>query len=58
MLVRAVLLFLIVIAALAFFGRLRLPGPRKPQGRLNARKCPKCGTYRIGKGPCSCGYEG
>lgn len=51
MIVKAVTLFLIFIAVLAMFGRLRLPG----QKRLSAQRCPKCRRLRIGKGPCSCG---
>ncbi|MEV8467137.1 hypothetical protein AB0T83_10130 [Fluviibacterium sp. DFM31] len=50
MLVKIVTFFLIGMAVLAMFGRLRLPG----QGKLEARKCRDCGTYRIGKGPCRC----
>jgi len=52
--VKAVTLFLIGMAVLAMFGRLRLPGTRRP----GSVKCPACGAYRIGKGPCSCGHEG
>jgi uncharacterized OB-fold protein len=48
--VKIVLLFLIGMGVLAMFGRLRFPG----QKRLAAAKCPRCGKYRIGKGPCSC----
>jgi len=51
MIIKIVFLFLIGILVLAMFGRLRFPGQR----RLESRKCPKCGRYRIGKGPCSCG---
>ena len=51
MIVKAVTLFLIFIAVLAMFGRLRLPG----RTRLEARRCPECGRLRIGKGPCACG---
>ena len=51
MIVKAVILFLVFIAVLAMFGRLRLPG----QKRLVARRCRKCGRPRIGKGPCACG---
>ncbi len=58
MLIRVILLFLVLMAALAMFGKLKLPGSRRPPGRLDARKCPKCGTYRVGKGPCNCGYDG
>ena len=57
MLLRVILLFLVVIAALAMFGRLRLPLPKR-RDRLEARKCSKCGTYRIGKGACRCGHDG
>jgi hypothetical protein len=52
MLVKVVTFFLIGIAILAMFGRLRFPG----QTRLKNAKCAKCGRYIIGKGPCSCGH--
>ncbi len=48
--VKAVTFFLIGILVLAMFGRLRLPG----QKRLASHKCPSCGRYRIGRGPCPC----
>ncbi len=51
MLVKAVTLFLIFMAVLAMFGRLRLPGRK----RLETARCPECGRLRIGKGPCACG---
>ena len=51
MIVKIVFLFLIAMGVLAMFGRLRFPG----QNRLQSMKCPRCGRYRIGKGPCSCG---
>lgn len=51
MIIKVVTLFLIGMAVLAMFGRLRLPGSK----RLGSRKCPDCGRYRIGKGPCDCG---
>jgi hypothetical protein len=50
MVVKIVLLFLLGMAVLAMFGRLRFPG----QKRLETAKCPSCGRYRIGKGPCPC----
>ena len=53
MLIKIISLFFIFIAILALIGRLRLPGRRKTD-RLTARKCPKCGTFRIGPGPCPC----
>lgn len=48
---KTVFLFLIGMAVLAMFGRLRFPGQKK----LQALKCPGCGRYRIGRGPCPCG---
>jgi len=42
---------------LAMFGRLRTPkitNPLKRDKKLDARKCPKCGSYILGKGPCAC----
>ena len=54
MLVKVVTFFLIGIAVLAMFGRLRFPG----QTRLKNAKCVKCGRYSIGQGPCSCGHIG
>ena len=50
---KIVIFFLIGICILAMLGRLRIPG----QHKLASAKCPKCGRYRIGKGPCSCGRE-
>ena len=51
MIIKAVSLFLIGMVVLAMFGRLRLPGIR----RLQSKKCPKCGRFVLGKGPCACG---
>jgi hypothetical protein len=50
MLVKVVVLFLVAMAVLAMFGRLRLPR----LGRKDARKCTRCGRFLIGKGPCDC----
>ena len=52
--VKIVTLFLVGMAVLAMFGKLRFPGAK----RLASAKCPSCGRYRIGKGPCSCGHGG
>ena len=51
MIVKIVTLFLIGMGVLAMFGKYRFPG----QKTLSNMKCKKCGRYRIGKGPCSCG---
>jgi hypothetical protein len=54
MLIKIILLFLILMAVLAIFGRLRLPG----LGRSDPRKCGHCGRFLIGKGPCECRKHG
>nr|WP_317056293.1 hypothetical protein [Roseovarius sp. W115]MDV2929893.1 hypothetical protein [Roseovarius sp. W115] len=48
------ILFLVFMAILAMFGRLRFPGQKK----LQSAKCSKCGRFRIGKGRCPCGKDG
>jgi hypothetical protein len=48
---KIVSLFLVFMAVLAMFGKLRIPGAK----RLASAKCASCGRYRIGKGPCACG---
>ncbi|MGR3495577.1 hypothetical protein [Citreimonas sp.] len=50
MIVKIVALFLVFMAVLAMFGRLRMPGAK----RLRDARCTSCGRYRIGKGPCPC----
>lgn len=50
MLTKIVLLFLVGMAVLAMFGKLTFPGKKQ----LDARKCPECGRFKIGKGPCPC----
>jgi hypothetical protein len=52
--IKIVSLFLIGMAVLAMFGKLRLPGRKT----LASVKCPNCGRYRIGKGKCACGHGG
>ena len=54
MLIKAMTLFLVVMAVLAMFGKLRFPGlgARKP-ARLSKR-CPSCGRPKIGTTPCPC----
>lgn len=55
--IKIVTLFLIFIGVLAMFGKLRLPGGLLGRKALGNRKCPSCGRYRIGKGPCPCGRD-
>jgi hypothetical protein len=54
MIIKIVTLFLIGIAALAMFGRLRLPGKGKGRshGLPRPRLCPDCGRYNLTGGPC------
>lgn len=47
MLVKIVTLFLIGMAVLAMFGRLRLP-------HFRASRCPGCGVPRVGRADCPC----
>ncbi len=54
MIIKIVTLFLIGMAVLAMFGRLKLPG----RMRLTSKKCPKCGAPRVGRGACPCGHKG
>ncbi|WP_425043183.1 hypothetical protein [Primorskyibacter sp. S87] len=51
---KIVSLFLVVMAVLAMFGKLKVPGSK----RLASARCPRCGRFRIGKGPCACGHGG
>lgn len=59
MIVKIVTLFLIGIAVLAMFGKLRLrlprPGARPRLG--GGQTCPRCGRHRIGRdAACACGH--
>ena len=42
--------FLIGMAVLAIFGKMRFPSQKK----LQSARCPDCGRFKIGKGPCPC----
>ncbi len=52
MLVKIVTLFLVFVAVLGMFGKLRLLVPKKLR---KAATCDACGRHLIGKGPCPCG---
>ncbi|MGR3500789.1 hypothetical protein [Pseudaestuariivita sp.] len=54
MVVKIVTFFLIGMAVLAMFGKLKVPGHK----RLASAKCRKCGRFKIGKGPCPCSKKG
>lgn len=53
MIIKIVTLFLVFMGVLAMFGKLHWLGGK----RLSSAKCPTCGRYRIGRGPCSCGRK-
>ena len=55
MILKVVLLFLVFIAVLAMFGKLRLLKGLDPRHRPVAKRCRACGTPRAGPGPCPCG---
>lgn len=50
MLVKIITFFLIFMAVLALFGRLRFPGGR----RAGLRRCPDCGAPLAGRAGCPC----
>ncbi|CUH87715.1 hypothetical protein PH5382_01644 [Phaeobacter sp. CECT 5382] len=51
---KIVTLFLVIMAVLAMFGKFTFPG----QKRLQSARCPSCGRFKIGKGPCGCKLKG
>jgi hypothetical protein len=56
MLVKIVTLFLIAMAVLAMFGRLRMPkfGKKTPPPLRARKSCTRCGRFIIGKSECDC----
>lgn len=52
MIFKIVSLFLIGIAVLAMFGKLRFPGAT---ARRLSPTCRECGAPRVGRGACPCG---
>ena len=50
MIFKIITLFLVGMGVLAMFGKLRVPKIKA----YETRKCPKCGTFKIGKGSCPC----
>lgn len=52
MLTKIVALFLVFVAVLGMFGKLRLLIPKQLQ---RTAKCEACGAPKVGKGPCPCG---
>ncbi|MDZ4094127.1 MAG: hypothetical protein U1D35_04355 [Paracoccaceae bacterium] len=61
MILKIISLFLVGMAVLAMFGRLRFPGKLKRhlpgQGKAAAKPatCIRCGRFLIGKSACDCG---
>lgn len=54
MIFKIVSLFLVFIAVLAMFGKLRVSTISKALGVKKPGKCKKCGRFQIGSGPCAC----
>lgn len=56
--IKAAALFLVVIVALALFGRFRvgrsLGRPPRQTPKLPTRRCPSCGRFLLDKAPCPC----
>ncbi len=52
MIVKVATFFLIGMAVLAMFGRLRWPGGANRKGLPRPRVCPDCGRYNLRGGPC------
>ena len=52
MLSKIVFVFLLVMVVIGMIGKAHAkPGRNRP---LPAAKCPRCGRFRIGRGPCDC----
>jgi hypothetical protein len=55
MLVKAVLIFLLVMVIVAMLGKALFPGAAKRLAlRRKTAACPACGRPQIGRAPCSC----
>lgn len=60
MLMKIITLFLVGMAVLAMFGKLRFPGsltrrlPGRGNGLPKPATCIRCGRFIIGKGGCDC----
>ncbi|WP_430736757.1 hypothetical protein [Roseicyclus salinarum] len=55
---KIVTLFLVFMAVLAMFGRLRLPRIGRGNGLPKPRLCPDCKRYNLKGGPCPHCNEG
>ncbi len=55
--VKVATFFLIGLAILVMLGRIRIPKPwetGKRRKRVEAVRCPECGTFLFGKDQCPC----
>jgi len=57
MLIKVILVFLCLMALIAFIGRALFPSalPRVMRKRSGPPRCGKCGRYLIGQKTCDCG---
>lgn len=58
MILKIISLFLVFMAVLAMFGRLRAPKIVEKMKLKKPGKCKNCGNFKIGKGPCACERKG
>ncbi|SDX29678.1 hypothetical protein SAMN04488001_2897 [Litoreibacter albidus] len=58
MIFKIITLFLVGMAVLAMFGKLKVPKVGPKLKSMSARKCAECGSYKIGRGPCPCRKKG
>lgn len=58
MIFKIITLFLVGMAVLAMFGKLKVPKIGPKLGSKKVKTCAKCGSYKIGKGPCPCRKKG
>jgi hypothetical protein len=58
MIIKIVTLFLVFMAVLAMFGRLRLPGMKRGQDLPKPRRCKSCGRFVLRGGRCGDCDEG
>jgi hypothetical protein len=60
MLVKAIIIFLLLMALLGMVGNWLFPGviKRSVEKRRKPANCPKCGRHMIGRGRCACGQKG
>ncbi|OCX66509.1 hypothetical protein BFP70_04595 [Thioclava sp. SK-1] len=54
MLLKIMSIFLVVMAVMAIFGKLRMPRVASPRFLKRRGRCTHCHRPKIGSGPCPC----